>query len=299
MPKNGSVGWSKNTSVKHEHLRSFLKYHMMFAKGAMRKEWLFNPNYLYFDLHAGDGYSPEYGKGSPLIAIETAHQIKLNWYPHFTERNSNTSIKLRTALFKETKTYQEEVINDDYAHYLKKAKDFDYGGKTNLGLLFADPNGIKDFNAEAIADFVGIHKRVDVLIHLNPHTIKRVKGANAALGRDEPEQLIDILKAIANAKSSKDNWQKLWHIREPFSAHGQWTLLFCTLTDKFNLDNYKLVFPPDSKGRIEQARFNSLNSKRGQEIFDLVTLTEKEFKRKHRKYQKHYHGQLALPGVLA
>jgi three-Cys-motif partner protein len=298
MPKNGTVGWSKNTSVKHQHLQSFFKYHMNFAKGAIRKN-LFDPIYLYFDLHAGDGYSPEYGKGSPLIAIKSANQSfedESSWLPHFIERNTQTSIKLRTAL---PRTYRDGVFNDDYANYLNQAKTFSYGDKASLGLLFADPNGIKDFNSRAIADFVRIHKRVDVLIHLNPHTIKRVQGANAALGRDEPEQLIDILKAIANAKSRKDNWQKLWHIREPFSAHGQWTLLFCTLTDKFNLDDYQLAFPPDSKGRIEQARFNSLNSERGQEIFDLVTLTEKEFKLKRPKYQKHYHGQLALPGVLA
>lgn len=293
------VGRSLNTRIKYQNLHKFYWFHFCFTRNAIfNHPRFFEPTYFYVDLNAGDGYCEKYGYGSPIIAAKTAAKAKIDWNPFFVEKCPKNAqlLKHHFDQFGHSE-YRDRVINDDYANFLASVEP--KTKKSQLGLLFADPNGICDLYEKAIADFVSDSPRVDVMIHINSTTIKRVAGAIGAT-----KDLTSIMQSIAEAKIKASgsyrryrSWREVWHIREPFwSGGGYWTLLFCCLTKKFKADQYRVELSQTKKGEVEIGTLNSLQSERGQEIFDFLTLKSSDFQLKYGKssYTKNYKSQLSL-----
>lgn len=299
MKKTTLVGRSANTRIKYQNLAKFYWFHFVFTRNAIRKnKELFPSNYFYADLNSGDGYCQKYGKGSPIIAAETGNKVNINWTPHFIERCSKHAQSLRSNFHRfNLSEYANCVVTDDYSHFLE-GSGFELP-VNQLGLIFADPNGINDLHEQAIEAFLTKSPRIDVMIHINSTTFKRVMGAFG-----DNRNLESVLKAIGEAKISASpfyygyqSWREVWHVREPFwTSSGWWTLLFCCLTDKFKASEYLVELSRTPQGQVELGTLNSLQSPRGKEIFDFLTLPASEFRSRYSKpsYTKQYHRQLSL-----
>ena len=293
-----NVGRSKNTTVKYRHLTEFFFFHFCFTQGAITKQ-TFNwaDYYSYYDLNAGDGYHPTYGEGSPIIAVRSARKVFTEWNPHFIEKNAECCQRLKDNFVRfGFPHYCEQVINSNYASFLESVNN----NSTELGLLFADPNGIKDLHEQEISQFVARSPYMDVMLHLNSTTIQRVIHAGI---QSSPKTLKSVMQTIGEAKIKAShsprrygNWEDIWYIREPYwGGGGYWTLLFCCLTSKFHIQKYQPRFPAKN-GRVEIGGFNSLSSKRGQEIFNFLALKREVFCQQYGKdsYTKHFDQQLSL-----
>jgi len=243
MSKDGSVGRSNFTPVKNDFFRSFISAHLSITHGCLEKyrDWV-NPNFLYFDLCAGDGQTyPDGTESSPIIFLTEASKYSdINFFIRLVEIDKISSQKLEQAIIPYiTKGDNCLVLNMDNLDFLKMPtetmfSDINQKGKY-YGIMYLDPNG-SNLPLPEMTNFLDKKdfSYMDVLINRNCTAAKRINGYRPGT----KETVYDIVDMLP---------KKIWYIREPETQH-QFSLMYGTnfmwdplrrLLDKWNFYDAK------------------------------------------------------------
>lgn len=163
--------------------------------------------------------------GSPLVALgNLSKHPELKYQATFIERNAKSATGLQDHIA--LSGHKAEIINKDHATALPSI----CVPRGSFGLVYADPNALRDAPVEALKTFFkqAAASKIDVLINLDAHMVRRVvagqrKGGNAGNYDDLPGLMRSIPK-------------EHWWIRQPFvSAGSKWTFLFGSNTPNLNI----------------------------------------------------------------
>lgn len=145
------------------------------------------------------------------------------------------------------------IVNFDNCHALPSVSRLP---QNSYGLVYADPNALKDSPEEAMKTFFSAHqaRRLDLLFNLDGHMRRRVI---AAQDKGYCSGYNDTRSMMKRAK--KDHW---W-VRDPVSGNGagsQWVFLFGA-----NYPNLKIKTLKDAG-----LSMHKLESEKGQEVFARI-----------------------------
>lgn len=206
MPQTKGQGQSSMTADKEEGLGKILGWHMNIVKRIFVKHPYYPAIYHFIDAYAGSGYNEkELCEGSPLIYLKTVATIGIDSYAWFIEKDD----KLSAELGRHIKGYDRcEISKGDNARIVPEiARKLP---KNAFGLIYADPNGIPDFDLlSKISRTLGLEK-FDILIRYNGAAVKRNEFQT-------DKKMLDYLREIN---------KKHWIIRELRPGDKwQWTFL--------------------------------------------------------------------------
>lgn len=236
MPVVNGVGCSEYTQTKQEQFAGIFRANYNAWRGVLAKQRWFDGNYTYIDLNAGPGHHPEYGSGSPMIALEYLRQYGARYTAHLFERDVVNAQSL-AALTDESKN---EFVHACDHRFIDQ---FVGNGRPNKipGLIYSDENGNPP-PFEFLAQLSKTFTRMDILIYFSATNIKRVKQFTYT-------DLLNYVRPIERTRAV---------IREPMGKH-QWSFLYMT-----------------NGPAIEWKRegFYDLRSKEGQAIFKRLNETK-------------------------
>lgn len=246
-----NVGHSSTTPIKQDHFRNILRTHMNIGVALAKKHYWCGNTYWYFDLNAGPGYDLQMNPGSPVIFLEEAiNRSNGQFKGVFIEEHQD----IYTELFMVEKTFalpenvKMYLHNDDHDHAMKEY--FKIKIKRSLpGLVYADGNGIPNFDLLAKISRQSLFKMMDILINCPAAAIKRSRNCGKT---KECRTLQEMLSAIK---------KKHWIIREPYNKF-QWTMLIGSNWNQF----------PSFK----KQGFYPIDSLEGKEIFEKLNYTKPE-----------------------
>ncbi len=253
MPKINGVGYSDCTSLKIEHFSKIIAMHLAITQAVLNKnEKLYLQRYRYIELTAGKGFTPNGEIGSPIAFLDQAESdnFKLSYRADFIECEPKNISELEEAIKNEKEEkgwkgkdwhfhcckYQEEIPA------LIKEKSY-----KEFGLAFIDPSGdLPDFDTlQYIAE---MRPKMEILMYLPSTNVKRIY-------KYTEKRLTELIQGVG---------KKHWLVRKPIKWDKfKWTFLLGSNAPNLFRD-YK---------RID---FYRLESKRGQNILDMLNLTEKE-----------------------
>jgi len=239
MPIDNGIGHSDCTAGKQEGLAAILRQHIAIVKRVFDNNKWYPQTYYYFDLYAGSGSNPEEGcDGSPVIFLKTAKD-QLDFWAAFIEQEEGNAIYLRAA----TAFINSHVI---YEGDNKEILPGLLNGipKHSYGLIYADPNGLANFNL--LSQAAKTRRKLDILIHYPAASAKR-----------NNRDLLEYLKIVGKS---------VWLIREPEGKH-QWTFLFGT-----NYSEYKAW---------RSYGFYRWDEPKGMDILETLTHTKTEIQNMH------------------
>ena len=224
MAKNPQ-GQSDATRPKQEALSSFISAHSKIVEVIQGKYPSAGP-YVYIETNAGSGWNDEVDCiGSPLVALEAlGKHPELKYKATFIERKNDSAAELLNTMAFYGHT--AEVINKDHAIALPSIRV----PPGSFGLVYADPNALKDAPVEALKTFFtqAAASRIDVLFNLDAHMLRRVVEGQRKGGN--PGNYDDLAGLMRNIP------KKDWWIRQPFvSAGSKWIFLFGSNTPKLNI----------------------------------------------------------------
>ena len=205
-------GQSKATRPKQEALAAFLLVHARIVQ-SIQSKWEGAGPYCYIETNAGSGWNDKAEcVGSPLVASEQFMQCAdLDYRCIFIEKSKSAADDLENRLCEDG-----YVINQDHATVLPKLAL----PSNAYGLVYADPNALKDAPVEAMRAFFARPeaKRIDALININALAVHRVIAGQNAGNPGSYCDLPGIMRRIG---------KQHWWIRYPFAAAGsKWTFLF-------------------------------------------------------------------------
>jgi len=251
----GSDRTSEATPIKLKRFRYLAKVHCRIAK-PMHLKWPCSPEYLFVDMTAGPG-STVHGDGSPLIFQQVARELKLPHKAFLIERDSESASRLSSLL---TDDPNMSVVHGDNKDHLPLCLEWLKGKPLHYGMIYSDANGEIDqlpFDVLAEVSPMRLLQYVDILIHLSPTIIKRVRSSPCCPFHDD---LMTLMSGIQ---------KNHWYAWDPVGAF-QWTFLFGTNWKDFP----RLVY----KDGNEAMRFVSVDSREGRELFARLNYTETERK---------------------
>jgi hypothetical protein len=207
MPQTKGQGQSHMTIDKEEGLGKVLAWHMNTVKVIFDKHQYFPQTYHFIDAYAGSGYNKkEQCDGSPLVYLKTVANSGIDSYGWFIEEDDRLSAELGMRV----KGYERcEVSKGDNSIIVPQiARKLP---KNAFGLIYADPNGIPDFDLlSKISRIPGLEK-FDILIRYNSAAVKRNEHQTGGM------KMLDHLNRID---------KKYWIIRELRPGDiWQWTFL--------------------------------------------------------------------------
>lgn len=214
MPIAKGQGQSDMTPFKQQDLAAFInKLWLGRAISASKKDYLAK-TIQFIDMYAGSGWNPQHGlDGSPIILCKAAENKKVPYFLHAIEEIKESALELEQRL----NAYNARVYPGDNRKFLPEILNRLH---KNIGLLYADPNGIPDW--EAIARFSQDKRArfVDILIRYNSSAHWR----NLHNGYLLPESLNDVDKKFWYGKEvyhfdKKQRWSFLWGCNYEF---GDW-----------------------------------------------------------------------------
>ncbi len=199
------------TIRKQQSLRHALDLHMNLVVHI--ESFKKNSPYLYFDLHAGPGKSPDGYEGSPLIFTHLANKYSqahshFQYYAYLYEADPANYMQLKENLGDVSNI---EVGHDHRFELPQRLKQFQ-GSKTKYryGVIYADPS-----NASLPWDILGqmneLFPRVDIMINMACTSHKRT------IATADYDTLAELLPKV----------KKHWIVREPIGKH-QWSILVGT-----------------------------------------------------------------------
>jgi len=194
MPRTKGAGHSRATIDKAAGLSKLLSQHVATVKKILGKPEYsgYPPIYHYIDAYAGPGYNEaEQCDGSPVIFLKTAKLLDVNYRAWFVEKDASLSTKLSRQI----KGFGDcEVLKGDNAivvpQIARSLPDNAYG------LLYADPNGIPNFEMLSRVSMIPKLKKFDILIRYNAMAVKRNEFQTG-------EKMLDLLSKI-NKKCKVD-----------------------------------------------------------------------------------------------
>jgi len=240
-------GQSKATRPKQEALAGFLMPHARIVQVIQSKHSWAGP-YCYIETNAGSGWNDEVEcLGSPLVALNQLIQCDhLKYQCTFIEKSQSS-----VALLNERVPDDCLVLNADHATALPGLEL----PRNAFGLVYADPNALKDAPFEAMRAFFSRPEaqRIDALININAHTVYRVIAAQNAGNLTNYYDLSGIMRRVG---------KRHWWIRQPFNTAGnKWTFLFGSNNPKLNIKGL---------GSVNLPLF-SCDSRQGTEILASLT----------------------------
>lgn len=218
-------GQSEATKPKQEALGAFISAHSKIVEVIQAKHsWA--GSYFYIETNAGSGWNEKVDcVGSPLVVSDVlSKRLSLKHDSIYIERNTESAAKLKTNLA--FCRYNAKVVNEDHAIALPAI----CVPPGSFGLVYADPNALRDAPVEALRTFFSkpSTSKIDVLINMDAHQRMRVvagqrKGGNPG----NYDDLAGLMRRIP---------KKHWWIRSPFVCSGsKWTFLFGSNTSKLNI----------------------------------------------------------------
>lgn len=206
MPRTPGRGHSHATLDKAQGLSKLLAQHVNTVKAILDNYPYFPQKYFFIDAYAGPGYNEEEQcDGSPLIFLKTVKDCGIDYYAWFVEQDTKSVRELRKRIEEYKKC---EVSNFDNAQAVPSiARSLP---KNAYGLVYADPNGIPDFEMLSKVSRIDELDKFDILIRYNAAAVKRNEFQTR-------ERMLDHLSKIN---------KKYWIIREirPDDI-WQWTFL--------------------------------------------------------------------------
>lgn len=207
---------AKDTPVKQENLRRFLRWHMGFTAAVIARDKRNKP-YLYIDANAGPGnyaaHNAPQVDGSPRIFLDLAATHLDGYEALFIERDHDEYERLcdNVGPWLSRKEGRETAVCGADANQIIGACNKE---PYRYGLMYHDPNGKPDWDLLSLAS--ERFPRVDILVNLSCTTIKRVRGA---YGDDTPT-LLDGLTRVGK--------KFVYHTA---ATHGRWQWLMAMLTN--------------------------------------------------------------------
>ena len=274
-------GQSEATKPKQQALGSFISAHSKIVEVIQEKHSEWAGPYVYIETNAGSGWNDNVDCiGSPLVALDAlGKHSELKYQATFIERSvdSANSLENRIAL----RGHKAEVINKDHAIALPSIRV----PRGSFGLVYADPNALKDAPVEALKTFFKqtTASKIDVLINLDAHMRRRVvegqrKGGNAG----NYDDLAGLMRAIP-----KEHW---W-IRQPFvSAGAKWTFLFGSNTPRLNIKGL---------GKVDLPMFPVASPTGSQIVAELMGVDRLGKPSSSQSLYRNYREYLAHPQFLA
>ena len=243
MPKVNNAGYSETTKRKYRQFEYLINVHVVITKKIIEKHLWTSREYFFVDMNAGPGILDN-KKGSPVLFMDAAKKARIDFEAYFIDI-CQENIKSLREIFDGEKCEILQVDNEKFL--LDQAKQ--PMEKRKYGLIYADPNGIANF--DLLGEFFQHSKFscIDVAINCNATAIKRLKKF----------KLEDCISKIN---------KKHWMLCEPASAH-QWTILVGT--------NW-INFPT-----FEKIGFYRINTKEGQEFFRKANFTKAELAERYLK----------------
>ena len=240
-------GQSKATRPKQEALAAFLVAHARIVQVIQSKHGWAGP-YCYIETNAGSGWNDKAGCiGSPLVALDQFMQCdRLEYRCTFIEKSRSS-----VDLLDERVPDECLVLNADHATALPGLEL----PRNAFGLVYADPNALKDAPFEAMRTFFARPEaqRIDALININAHAVYRVIAGQKAGNPGGYYDLPGIMRRVG---------KRHWWIRQPFNTPGnKWTFLFGSNNPKLNIKGL---------GSVNLPLF-SCDSKQGTEILASLT----------------------------
>jgi three-Cys-motif partner protein len=250
MPIKNGIGYSEFTPKKIEDFSKIIAMHLAITQAVInRNPAIFPREYHYIELTAGQGYSPDGQKGSPLVFIEKAEEEKfyLPIKADFIDCESGNISELIENL-KRLKTERNwtkvswEFHCGNYQDEIKKILNTKHN---NLGLVFIDPTGSPP-DKTTLRHISTYRPKMDVLIYISATNVKRIlKYTNL--------RLTDYIQETS---------KKFWLIRKAQkSDKHKWTFLLGSNTKLSEHKGIKLF---------------SLESEIGQAILEDLNYTTKE-----------------------
>lgn len=207
----------KDTPIKQDNFRRFLRYHMSITKQALVKDRALGYNtkpYLYVDCNAGPGDYAHAGhpevNGSPLIFLELAPKLH-GFEAVFIEKDANEFNRLAANVepwLSDVLGREVEAVQQDANDALRPCAEDKY----RKGLIYHDPNGRPDWGL--LQMLAKKFQRVDILVNLNCAAIKRTNGAFEV---DDPT-LIEGLDSVG---------KRFLYVTD--KTHGKWQWLMALL----------------------------------------------------------------------
>jgi three-Cys-motif partner protein len=255
MPIENGIGYGEYTGVKIEHLSKILAMHMAITQAVIKKyPSYYEPEYLYIDMTAGKGKTPDGNLGSPIVFLEKASEPKfdISFRADLIEREQENIDELKRAVSAHplNSSQQRKILfhHNDYEKVIPQL--FKTKKETQLGLVYVDPTGTKDLpDIDALALISNMRPRMEILFYISATSVKRQF-------QQTQKFLVDYLKATG---------KQHWLIRKPFKGDNhQWSFLLGSNSDLFR--PYKSI----------QSYFYLLNSPEGQQVFEKMNLSEEQ-----------------------
>ncbi len=206
MPRTKGRGHSRATVDKAEGLSKLLSQHVHTVNVILKKYNYFPQKYFFIDAYAGPGYNEEVQcDGSPVIFLKIAKDSGIDYFAWFVEQDINSVRELR----KRIEGYPNCEIS---SHNNSQAVPAIARGlpENAYGLVYADPNGIPDFEMLSKVSLIPKLDKFDILIRYNAAAVKRNEFQTG-------EKMLDHLSKIN---------KKYWIIREISPGDKwQWTFL--------------------------------------------------------------------------
>lgn len=253
MSDDNDFGCNEYTPQKQEDFRGYLDIILPAVVGMLKKypDWAC-PYFLYYDITGGPGQYQFDGQeiiGSPLIFVQEAQKYNLPYLAEVIEKDDINYQRLNALLgHKENVT----VWHGDHNQVLPRL--WNNPEQKCYGLLYADPKGIKEFTG--IFDLLDtmsrmkVYKLMDILLYIHAAAWKRTRIPNDYPYLEEQIRRINKRKRI---------------IRQPL---GKQQHTFVLLSNWIKMPVWK------------RRGFFDINSPEGQQIFDIINLTDDELSKK-------------------
>lgn len=245
-------GYSGITPIKQQQFRQIIETHLRCSYCIFRKHssngWL-DGKYYYFDINAGAGKDVDGGLGSPLIFLEEASRVQMQYDVVLIEKNKRRYNELLRNLEPYIGKPGFNIVchcgdhNSIIDKYLIAEKI------SRFGICYADPNGKPSFSLLAKIAKTSCYSRLDILMNCSATTVKR-SGPN---------------NHITNGLTLDGYLQTInkhhWIVREPYGKQ-QWSFILGT--------NWA-----DFPG-FEKIGMYRIATSRGNQIFTKLNNTAKE-----------------------
>lgn len=263
IPTFEDCGCSEVTEAKQHIYAEIVKKHLIvvdfiYSKYKMNRH---KRTYTLIDATAGSGAYDMKTKngdqvtvrGSPLRFLDILHSIKTDFSGvsmYLIDESKKGQIPKLREHIKAYPNIQRNIsikyiegLYEEYVPSIVQSNPMSYG------LAYFDPNGVVDFECmEEITNHPNF-KKIDLLFNFNATALKRCRKNPRIKSK---EDFIDKFSKLQ---------KQFWYIREPYGS-WQWSFLFGCNTDNFRLPR--------------SLDFNPIESKRGQEILDILNYTKEE-----------------------
>jgi three-Cys-motif partner protein len=259
MPKHNGIGYGPYTPTKIKHLGTLFEYHMKVTHAVLSKHPEYLQTYRYIDATAGGGdatagKTPGGVLGSPIVFLERAERLQLNFRADLIECEACNIESLKNAVDTAVQVngwrapnihYHQGLYENVILTLLPRVSDREFG------LLYFDPSG-NLINFEVVSHAAKMRPKMEILLYLSGTNYKRTYPTTGKFLDDYRDKV----------------GKKHWLIRNPiFRDNHQWTFLLGSNTDLFK--DYKRI------------GFYRLVSDEGQEIWEKLNLTHKQWFDKH------------------